>query len=93
MEDSWTVAEAESSILRFADRRFFASTSGQLGRAPEGAEIGDLVCIINCGIVPYALRPRNDGLCTLIGECYLHGALHGEAAELDEVEEQEYKII
>ncbi|KAF3811667.1 hypothetical protein GCG54_00014413 [Colletotrichum gloeosporioides] len=30
------------------------------------------------GRVPFVLRPNEDGLYSLVGECYVHGLMHGE---------------
>jgi hypothetical protein len=46
---------------------------------PEGAEHGDIICVLAGGRVPYVLRPCDDGFYRLVGECYVDGAMHGEA--------------
>jgi len=62
------------------NRRFFRSyDEGRLGLAPPDAEVGDVVCIIYRCSVPVLLRPVEDDQHILIGECYFHGMMEGEA--------------
>jgi hypothetical protein len=37
------------------------------------------VCLLFGGDVPFMVREEEDGHSTLIGECYCHGIMHGEA--------------
>lgn len=68
------------AMIHWSRARRFASTShGRLANIPIGAQAGDIVCIILGGSVPYVLRPQKDGYYSLVGECYLHGLMHGEA--------------
>lgn len=62
--------------------------SSLLGLAPLDTDRGDLICILYGCSVPVALRPRKSEeevlmgerqSYTLIGECYLHGMMDGEA--------------
>ncbi|PMD29684.1 hypothetical protein L207DRAFT_444914, partial [Hyaloscypha variabilis F] len=39
----------------------------------------EIVCIFLGGNVPFVLRARNDSKYQLIGECYVHGVMDGEA--------------
>jgi hypothetical protein len=61
-------------------RRFLVSDGGYMGLAPESAEEADLICIILGGQTPFVLRPHED-LYELIGPCYVHGIMDGEAME------------
>ncbi|KIV99548.1 uncharacterized protein PV09_08848 [Verruconis gallopava] len=56
------------------DRRY-------LGLAPEGAERGDLICILYGCSVPVVIREMDDGH-ELIGECYIDGMMDGAALGL-----------
>jgi hypothetical protein len=69
-------------------RRLIRTTIGQsddnLGLAPESIKEGDLICIVYGCSVPVVLRKCSEeksGKCTfvLIGECYIHGMMDGEA--------------
>jgi hypothetical protein len=69
-------------------RRLIRTTIGQsddnLGLAPESVKEGDLICIVYGCSVPVVLRKCSEersNKCTfvLIGECYIHGMMDGEA--------------
>ncbi|CZR66859.1 uncharacterized protein PAC_16760 [Phialocephala subalpina] len=78
------------------DRRFFITQRGYLGFAPENTQIGDEVYVINGSKVPFVLRRLNKTYelesrtdesiipdvpaFNLIGNCYVHGIMDGEAA-------------
>ena len=51
---------------------------GMLGRVPPTVKSGDIVIVPLGGQVPIVLRPCRDKF-TLVGECYLHGFMDGEA--------------
>jgi hypothetical protein len=52
--------------------------SGFIGLAPPEAKPGDIVAILVGAPVPLILRKRGDQY-ILIGECYVHGVMGGEA--------------
>lgn len=55
-----------------------------MGLGPEGAQKGDMVCVLLGGNVPFLLR-RNERHYLLVGESYVHGFMEGKAMnELDE---------
>jgi hypothetical protein len=70
------------------NRRFFIAKQTALGGeeqlfmglGPATLECGDIVVVLLGGPVPYALRPspRLSGH-QLVGECYVHGIMGGEA--------------
>ena len=64
------------------DRRIFRTENGWLGLGPRSLEIGDSVWILAAARTPYALQKLSDGTpdaYELVGEVYVHGAMHGEA--------------
>ena len=61
-------------------RTFFRSKKGYIGLGPCTTKEGDMICIFFGASVPYILRPCEKGY-TLIGECYVHGIMHGQAME------------
>ena len=76
-------------------RNFFTSgEDGLIGLCPDTARVGDIVCILLGGEVPYVLRTfggeplkEADGKVTivsrhfeLVGEAYVHGIMDGELA-------------
>jgi hypothetical protein len=57
-------------------------------RVPRGSEIGDTICILLGGCVPFVLRDTGDGYFKFIGECYIHGIMDGEAMDSQDIESQ-----
>lgn len=60
-------------------RQFFMSEKGYMGLAPITTKAGDAVCILFGGQVPFILRERDDFGHSMIGDCYVHGIMNGEA--------------
>jgi hypothetical protein len=59
------------------------TVQGYIALTPPGAQLGDKIGLFKGGKVPLILR--NDGFsCQLIGECYVHGFIHGEAFREEE---------
>ena len=66
------------------NRRFFINGEGQMGLGPRLTRPGDLVCVLLGSQVPFVLRAVGDCF-VLVGECYFHGVMEGEAVRgLDE---------
>ncbi|KAH7394790.1 hypothetical protein BKA66DRAFT_567177 [Pyrenochaeta sp. MPI-SDFR-AT-0127] len=64
--------------------RFLMTKSGLIGLAPPLAVPGDIIVVLLGAPVPHVLR-RKDSYYTLVGECYVHGVMGGEAlAHLDQ---------
>ncbi len=61
-------------------RRLFRTSLGCLGVGPKSMKVGDLVYLLQGGIVPFILRPSDHDYSsfTLLGEAYVHGFMHGE---------------
>jgi hypothetical protein len=53
---------------------------GYMGLGPN-CQVGDLVCILFGGEVPFVLRP-SEGYYRLVGDVYIHGIMEGEAMGL-----------
>lgn len=63
-----------------APRTLFNTDRGTMGAGPPKLEEGDIICILYGGPVPYVLRPTAvPGEYKFVGDCYLHGQMHGEA--------------
>ncbi|KAI1748139.1 heterokaryon incompatibility protein-domain-containing protein [Xylaria castorea] len=77
--DSDTNAIRQSFNTAYRGRRIFRTTSNYWGISSESLEKGDQVCIISGADTPYVLRKSGTGWC-VIGEAYVHGIMHGEAA-------------
>jgi hypothetical protein len=67
--------------------RAFAVTDGKyVGLVPVKAKAGDYVGIILGCDIPFIVR-EDDGKYVLVGECYIHGIMDGEAMDMEK-----YKI-
>lgn len=64
-------------------RRLIVSDHGYMGIAPENSKQGDTICILFGGRAPFILRETTEGGHHLIGECYVHGIMDGEALDDD----------
>lgn len=60
-------------------RELFGMGNGLLGVGPNSLREGDKVCVFYDARQPFALRELEDGSFRLLGECYVHGIMHGEA--------------
>lgn len=63
------------------NRRFYRTVAGRFGWAPDCAEAGDEICVLYGGPVPFLLRPDGAGHHEVVGDCYLHGFMDGEAMD------------
>jgi len=70
------------------NRRFFEGDDGRLGLAPPSAMTGDVIAILFGCNVPVVLREVNKGKYEVIGECYVHGLMDGEAISMDLIEKE-----
>jgi hypothetical protein len=79
---------SNSFLSRFKDttesmaRRLITTNKGHIGMAPCRVRKGDRICVLFGCSIPMILRQRGDGSSyEVIGECYLHGFMNGEALE------------
>jgi hypothetical protein len=71
---------AKLENLKFSvGRRLLVTKKGSLGLAPPAAKPGDIVAVLVGAPVPHVLRQQDDGSYELIGECFIHGIMGGEA--------------
>lgn len=71
-------------------RLFISKKKEWIGLAPSVAKEGDIICILHGCSVPVLLRPRlesGETLFRLVGECYVHGIMDGEA-----IDDKSYRI-
>jgi hypothetical protein len=66
--------------IRFSYTIFFTE-DGHIGCGPSKMLAGDEVWLLFGGRVLYVLRPKDDHQ-QFIGECYVHGYMHGKAMEM-----------
>ncbi|KAL8702186.1 MAG: hypothetical protein Q9201_004541 [Fulgogasparrea decipioides] len=72
--------------------RICKTQNGYLANVPKECEEGDIVAILYGWDTPFILRPVPTGY-LLVGECYVHGIMHGEAIEEDIGVEQDFNIV
>lgn len=66
------------------NRKFLVSRDQSwIGLAPMAAQVGDIIVVLYGCSVPVVLRPQKSGgsFFQLVGECYVHGIMDGEALE------------
>ncbi|KAK9425919.1 putative Heterokaryon incompatibility domain-containing protein [Seiridium unicorne] len=83
----WRTVSAFS--LRLSLAKFFITANGYVGLAPADITVGDAVVIFQGGLVPFVVKPGagSGGRSRLVGECYVHGLMHGEASQLPDAKE------
>ena len=74
-------------------RRLFRTKQGYLGIASMHFDVGDHVCVLDGGRVPFVLFPRDDGYWSLVSECYVHGIMDGEALKDEDAVCQQFDIV
>jgi hypothetical protein len=66
-------------ITHMPGRRLYTTTQGILCIGPETVQAGDQVWLLRDCRLPYILRPTpSPSKYLLVGECYVHGYMHGE---------------
>lgn len=79
-----------------SDGRIFAGTKmGYYVLGPTALEPGDIVCVLFGSKVPFCLRPMGRRY-LLVGECYVHGLMKGEAIDMlarNELHEKIFDIV
>ena len=83
----------EKMTEQLIGKKFCATSKRYLGWVPPSAEPGDIVCIFFGSKVPFLLRTGGSGFYKLIGECYIHGIMKGEAVVEGDLVEQKFQII
>ncbi|KAK1850935.1 heterokaryon incompatibility protein [Colletotrichum chrysophilum] len=65
------------------NRKLGVTEKGHLGLFLGHANVGDQVYVLENCHVPFVMRKTNGGRFRLVGECYVHGMMHGEAIGSD----------
>ena len=60
-------------------RSFLVTQNGYIGLAPRSIKPGDQVSLLLGCDSPLALRPDKTGRHSVVGQCYIHGLMEGEA--------------
>lgn len=75
-----TFRQARTAMINATkNRRLGCTAGGYIGLFPEHAKTGDSVFVLSGCHTPYVLRLRGDKKFKLVGECYVHGIMGGEA--------------
>ena len=61
-----------------AGRTFVIMKNGKMGVGPFLAQVGDVVAVVFGALVCVVLRPVSNGQYRLVGDTYVHGAMHAE---------------
>jgi hypothetical protein len=70
----------EDSLQNWGKSKKFCRThDGRLPRVPNHTAVDDVICILYRSEVPHVLRLQENGKYIVMGECYVHGVMHGEA--------------
>ena len=83
------VSMVESMVHGIArDVRLIVGEKGYIGWGPKETQVGDMIAVLKGADTPFVLRrnvstsnTRDEIDCTLVGEAYIHGLMHGEAIE------------
>ena len=69
-----------SQVARHINGRYlFMTEEGHIGLAPRAAKAGDCVCVLLGSGSPLLLHPTGNNQYQIIGHCYAHGIMSGEA--------------
>ena len=66
------------AVDRTVSKRPYLTQKGYVGLGHEGMRIGDSVCILQGGPVPFLLRKTERGDYVLVSDTYVHGIMDGE---------------
>ena len=75
--DAFKWSHEATLVTRY--RRFAVTDQGYYVLGPDIMREGDILVVFYGGRVPYMLRPLYGGKWMLLGECYVHGMMNGEA--------------
>jgi hypothetical protein len=78
-----------------SNRAFARTAKGYFVLGPKVLEVGDVVCVLFGGKMPFCLRPWGRHY-LLVGECYVHGMMGGEAMEMlkgGKIKEEKFNVV
>lgn len=88
--ESEAFATAQGQVM--SGRRFCLTRKGYFGMVPATSQVGDSVCIFSGCHIPLILHPIGSS-CKLVGQCYIHGIMWGEALRRSDFHLQELSLI
>jgi hypothetical protein len=75
----------ENALYYAPTVQFAVTKEGRLALAPKRAEIGDVVCVLPGAQTAHVIRRQDNGRYRLVGDCYVHGLMDGEAMEMEDI--------
>jgi len=69
------------SIVYAKLRQFCVTSESRFGWVPEATRVGDKICVLFGGKVPFAISDCDRGHYNLMGEAYINGIMNGEALD------------
>lgn len=81
-------------LARLLGCKFFWTTNGYFSIGLGTMQLDDIVCILFGGPVPFILK-RDGDYYELVGGCYVHGIMYGEAVDMRRgglLEEQLFRL-
>lgn len=87
----WIVA-LEAAVF---GRAMFSTEQGSIGLCSPKVRIGDEVWVLYGSRVPFVLRPseKTENKYRFVGDCYLHGAMDGEAIVAEDAEDTTLTLV
>ncbi|KAM7212422.1 hypothetical protein V8F06_012191 [Rhypophila decipiens] len=94
-EETEHLRQFYASCLPAHGRRFGITRGGRFCLLPKNTVIGDSICIPYGSKVPFVFRKATENPQSFIniGECYIHGAMMGEAMDWDGVLDVEFILV
>jgi hypothetical protein len=77
-------------------RRFAVTLRGYFALVPRGARVGDQVAVFMHAAVPFVVRRVREGVGSryeLLGEAYVHGVMHGEVMEMEDLKMEDVTLV
>ena len=74
-------------------RRFGVTSKGYMGLFPQTTHIGDEICVISGGHIPFVVCRQSGDDFQLVGECYVHGIMNGEVLQMTELSSAEMTLV
>jgi hypothetical protein len=90
-EETEDIRQFHAACLPSHERKFGITRRGNFCLLPRFSKPNDLVCIPFGSKVPFIIRPIEEDHIN-IGECYLHGAMHGEALIWEDIKPTHFII-
>jgi hypothetical protein len=89
-QHSVTSRELGYAMRKYTYGKSFCITQlGHFGSVPCCSMPGDTICIFKGGRAPFVVRPVGKGYYHLVGECYIHGIMNGQAMTRPDLESLE----